>query len=129
MYKSFASLGRFIPRYLILFDAVVNGIGLLISLSDTSQASITDEHKRKNLHKILGNQIQQYIKKTVCRASLVAQQQRFHLECRKCGFDPWIGKIPQRRKGQPTPVFFPGKTHGQRNLATVHLVPRVRLRD
>ena len=49
MYKSFASLGRFIPRYLILFDAVVNGIGLLISLSDTSQASITDEHKRKNL--------------------------------------------------------------------------------
>ena len=32
------------------------------------------------------------------------------------GFDPWIGKIPQRRKGQPTPVFLPGEFHGQRSL-------------
>ena len=24
---------------------------------------------------------------------------------------------PQRRKWQPTPVFLPGKSHGQRNLA------------
>ena len=31
-------------------------------------------------------------------------------------FDPWVGKIPWRRKGQPTPVFLPGKSHGQRNL-------------
>ena len=28
----------------------------------------------------------------------------------------WIGKIPWRRKWQPTPVFLPGKFHGQRNL-------------
>ena len=33
-YKSFASLGSFIPRYFILFVAVVNGIVSLISLSD-----------------------------------------------------------------------------------------------
>ena len=33
------------------------------------------------------------------------------------GFDPWVGKIPWRRAWQPTPVFFPGETHGQRNLA------------
>ena len=32
-------------------------------------------------------------------------------------FDPWIGKIPWRRAGQPTPVFLPGKSHGQRSLA------------
>ena len=32
------------------------------------------------------------------------------------GFDPWVGKIPWRRKWQPTPVFLPGKSHGQRNL-------------
>ena len=31
--------------------------------------------------------------------------------------DPWVGKIPWRRKGQPTPVFLPEKSHGQRNLA------------
>ena len=32
-------------------------------------------------------------------------------------FDPWVGKIPWRRAGQPTPVFLPGESHGQRSLA------------
>ena len=32
-------------------------------------------------------------------------------------FDPWAGKIPWRRTWQPTPVFLPGKSHGQRSLA------------
>ena len=32
-------------------------------------------------------------------------------------FDPWVGKIPWRRKWQPTLVFLPGKSHGQRSLA------------
>ena len=36
MYRSFASLGRFIPRYFILFVAVENGIVSLISVSDLS---------------------------------------------------------------------------------------------
>ena len=31
-------------------------------------------------------------------------------------YDPWAGKIPWRRKWQPTPVFLPGKSHGQRSL-------------
>ena len=30
--------------------------------------------------------------------------------------DPGFNKIPWRRKWQPTPVFLPGKSHGQRNL-------------
>ena len=29
----------------------------------------------------------------------------------------WVGKIPWRRKWQLTPVFLPGKSHGQRSLA------------
>ena len=33
------------------------------------------------------------------------------------GFSPWIGKIPWRGKWQPTPLFLPGKSHGQRSLA------------
>ena len=37
-------------------------------------------------------------------------------QCRRCGFNPWVGKIPQRRKWQPTPVFLPGKCDGQRSL-------------
>ena len=32
------------------------------------------------------------------------------------GFSPWVGKIPWRRKWQPTPVFLPGKFCGQRGL-------------
>ena len=32
------------------------------------------------------------------------------------GFNPWIGKIPWRRAWQPTPVFLPEKSHGQRRL-------------
>ena len=30
--------------------------------------------------------------------------------------DPWVGEIPWRREWQPTPVFLPGKSHGQRSL-------------
>ena len=38
-------------------------------------------------------------------------------QCRRCEFNPWVGKIPWRKKWQPTPVFLPGKSHGQRSLA------------
>ena len=37
-------------------------------------------------------------------------------QCRSCRFDPWIRKIPWRRKWQPTPDFSPEKSHGLRNL-------------
>ena len=40
-------------------------------------------------------------------------------ECRghkRHRLDPWAGKMPWRRAGQPTPVFFPGEFHGQRSL-------------
>ena len=33
------------------------------------------------------------------------------------GGNPWVRKIPWRRKWQPTPVFLPGEYHGQRSLA------------
>ena len=38
-------------------------------------------------------------------------------QCRRCGFDPWVGKIPWRRKWEPTPVFSLGKSHEQTILA------------
>ena len=40
-------------------------------------------------------------------------------QCRrqkKHSFDFWVGKIPWRRAWQPTPLFLPGESHGQRNL-------------
>ena len=36
--------------------------------------------------------------------------------CKRCRFDPWVRKIPWRRTWQPTPVFLPGESHGQRSL-------------
>ena len=38
-------------------------------------------------------------------------------QCRRCGLNPWVRKIPWRRKWQPSSVFLPGKSHGQRSLA------------
>ena len=38
------------------------------------------------------------------------------LQCRRPEFDPWEGKIPWRRKRQPTPVLLLGKSHGWRSL-------------
>ena len=40
-------------------------------------------------------------------------------QCRRCKrsrFDPWVGKIPWRRKWQIGPVFLPGEAHGHRSL-------------
>ena len=38
--------------------------------------------------------------------------------CTKRRFNPWVKKIPWRRRWQPTPVFLPGKSHGQRSLVS-----------
>ena len=42
-------------------------------------------------------------------------------DAKRCGFHPWVGKVPWRRAGQLTPVFLPGQSLGQRRLA-VHRV-------
>ena len=36
---------------------------------------------------------------------------------RSCEFNPWVGKIPWRRKWQHSPVFLPGKSYEHRSLA------------
>ena len=44
----------------------------------------------------------------------------FACQCRsprRYQWDPWVGKIPWRRKWQPTLVSLPGESHGQRSLA------------
>ena len=37
--------------------------------------------------------------------------------CKRCRFNPWVRKIPWRRKWQPPAVFLPGKFQGHRSLA------------
>ena len=50
-------------------------------------------------------------------ASLVAQWWRIHLPLQDTGDQSLDQEDPWRRKRQPTPVFLPGKSHGQRSLA------------
>ena len=41
-------------------------------------------------------------------------------QCRRhkrCGFNPWVGQIPWEKAQQPTSVFLPGESHGERRLA------------
>ena len=58
--------------------------------------------------------------------SLVAQQSRISPQCMRCRLNPWVRKIPWRRVWQPTPLFLPGESHGQRSLVgyTVHRVAK-----
>ena len=59
---------------------------------------------------MLGFPCSSVINEFVCSAGI-------RLRCRRLGFNSWVWKIPWRRKCQSTPVFFPGKSHGQRRLA------------
>ena len=50
-------------------------------------------------------------------ASLVAQMVKICPQYRRPEFDSWVRKIPWRREWQLSPIFLPGKFHGQKSLA------------
>ena len=64
-----------------------------------------------------------YLSLPQTHSSQVAQYKESTCQCwrlRRFEFDPWVRKIPWRRKWQPTPVFLSEKSHGQTSLwATV----------
>ena len=49
------------------------------------------------------------------------KKKKNHLPRQETRFSPRVRKIPWRKKWQPTPVFLPGKSHGQRSLAGCRL--------
>ena len=55
-----------------------------------------------------------FVNKFICTPLLASLVASVCLQCGRPGFDPWVGKIPWRRKWQPTPVLLPGKFHGLR---------------
>ena len=55
-------------------------------------------------------QIRTWLKRLSSSSSSQCRRHKRH------GLDPWIGQIHWSRKWQPTPVFLPGKFHGQRSL-------------
>ena len=46
----------------------------------------------------------------------VAQRWRICLRCKRRGLDPWVGKIPWKKKWRPMPVFLLGESNGQRSV-------------
>ena len=49
--------------------------------------------------------------------------------CKRCEFHSWVRKIPYRRAWQPTPVFLPGESHGQRSLGEQWSIVSQRVRQ
>ena len=54
---------------------------------------------------------------TLSRLPWWLSSKEYTCKFRKYEFDPWVKKIPWRRKLQSTPIFLPGKSNGQQNLA------------
>ena len=74
-----------------------------------------DERMMKNLS---NDQIEFYMIQIGCPCGASDKESAYKCKRgKRCEFDPWVGKIPWRRKLQPTPVFLPQECHGQRNLA------------
>ena len=66
---------------------------------------------------LLWDQNQHYITQTVFPGGPGGKEPACQCRrCKRCWFDPWVGKMPWRRKWQPTPASLPGKSHGQRSL-------------
>ena len=76
--------------------------------------------KKKKICLVRGMKIRHHHRNMeTCEASQVAQWLRIRCQCRRCKrcrFDPWVGKMPWRRKWHPTPIFLPGTSHAQRSL-------------
>ena len=51
-----------------------------------------------------------------CRLPTWLSRKESICQCRRHRFDLWVRKMPCRKKWQLTPVFLPGKSHGQRSL-------------
>ena len=66
-----------------------------------------------------GNSIFSFLRNihAVLHSDYLAQRSLISQWRKRCEFNPWVGKMPWRRKWQPTPVFLPGKSHEQRSLA------------
>ena len=128
LYSPFVSLGKFIPKYLIIFVAMVNGIDSLVSLSDFSFS----------LYRIASDfcvmiVYPETLLNTLIRSSyFLIIYLGFSMYCIMSSansesftsFLIWIFflyfssliAVARRRQWHPTPVLLPRKSHGWRSL-------------
>ena len=84
------------------------------------KAFLTDQCKEKEVNNRKGKTRDLFKKIRATMGTFIfpySSVSRVCQQCRRPGLDPWVGKIPWSRKWQPTPVFLPGESHGQRRLA------------
>ena len=76
---------------------------------------------------VISSNISVWLHVWVSQVELMVKNSPAHAGDMKCGFNPWVGKIPWRRAWQPTPVFLPGECHGQGPwFAMIHRVAHSR---
>ena len=101
--------------YHVEWFIIINLVSVWNNISKLSQFSIDSHHfddlKPENISR--SNWANLHNLAMFNTASLVAQTLK---QWRRPRFDPWIGKLPSRRKWLPTPVLLPGEFHGQRSL-------------
>ena len=111
-YSSFVSLGKFIPRYLILFVVMMNGIDSLISLSDFSMLAY------RNASGFWEKAMAPHSSTPAWKIPWTEEAGRLQsMGSLKVGHDSVTSLslftfMHWRRKWQPTPVFLPGGSQG-----------------
>ena len=94
-------------EHLLLWQTAQEGKSHRAGRKEAHASGVTGKPNFKDLCQLLWLPRWQSGKEPTCQ----------HKRCKRHGFDPWVGKIPWRRKWQPTPVSLPGEFHGQRSLA------------
>ena len=101
-------------HYTGLHTSLSHALHLMRSLCDTSDSRRTAQdrgHTGQEVTPIWPSQTSAFPGSTECeRICLPASRHK------RLRFDPWVGKITWRREWHATPVFLPGKSHGQRSL-------------
>ena len=87
------------------------------SISDSSERLLQSGSGRKSIYKVLVKGEFSAMKDSFYkRFPGSSDSKSVCLQCGRRRFDPWVGKIPWRRKWQPIPVLLPEKFHGRRSL-------------
>ena len=106
-FSDLSSLPQFPQNTTLYLIGLSRGLNTLINKTFLKQHMVYNKYVTRGLPWWLSG------KESACQCR---RHSFFHLQ---------VGKIPQKKKWQPTPVFLPGKSHGQRSLwAIVHGVAK-----
>ena len=93
------------------------GLCVCVCVCVSLSLSLSLSHTHTQIQKSMHTQFTYIIWHGICQGFPGGSAvKKICLQGRRCGFNPWVRKIPWGRKWPPTPVSLPGKSHGQRSL-------------